>query len=218
MNAQQTTVSVVDAGFDMYWFRGDINGYYQKAGGGMHIGFSKIVNQRFNSRLCVNLGQINVSAKNYVYEDESGVFHYPEGVIQTKLLGIHYQLNYNFIRTERWAAYAKLGLGIYNFRPFDSKGMALTDRKGSRDFSEEYANTTFQFPMGLGVRYLLPSGFGWGMEWSLWNPQTDYTDNISLWSTYSKRDNIQTLNFSFFIPLKSRVDVKPFFELENYIK
>lgn len=83
----------------------------------------------------------------------------------------------------------------------DEYGNSFQNQLTSRAADETYGNVTIMLPTQAGAMYLLPNGYGAGIQGGWANPQTDYLDNISQWGNRSKKDNLFWLKFQFVVPM-----------------
>jgi len=124
----------------------------------------------------------------------------PNRFFSTRFLFGHYDLHYNFIKTDKVILYISQGIGFIRFTPEDQFGQSLEDQLDTRADDETYRNLSLILPTKLGAMYILPNQFAVGGEVGFMGTMTDYLDNISELGD-SGNDNIFALNLNLFIPL-----------------
>lgn len=177
-------------------YKGDLSNSYSLWSSSLHLGLKFTKKKRWNGHLNLSVG--NVRGQNYAYEfDENAT---PNLFFRTNIITIQADLQYNFIRTNRWIAYLSQGIGLMRFLPKNEQGERLQNLLATRSVGELYGNVSAIFPSSIGIMYLLKNGYVLGFQASLLRPTTDYLDNISLWGRKSGADRIMLCKWHIAVP------------------
>lgn len=185
-----------EVGISANAYRGDLAESYSLWSSSVHIGLKFAKKKRWNAHL--NLAVGNVRGQNYAYEFDANAN--PNLFFRTNIVTLQADLQYNFVRTNRWIAYFSQGVGMMRFQPNDEQGEKLQNVLTSRPAGEIYGNVSAIFPTSLGVMYLLKNGYALGFQVALLRPTTDYIDNISAWGIRSGADKILTCKWHIAVP------------------
>ncbi|MEO1049980.1 MAG: hypothetical protein AAFX87_05125 [Bacteroidota bacterium] len=201
--------AVIGQDLDNYVYGGvSANGYNGDASG--YGRFSGIFNaglrfnrkEKLNGSLNLSIGSITSSNIDFNPSNFPGTNRIPNSFFETSFFSFHYQLQYNLIKKENLIVYVGQGIGFIRFNPKDDLNNNLQDIPETRAQGEEYTNISLMLPTSVGVVYILPNGFGFGFNTTLYNPLTDYLDNISDLGTDEGNDNMLAFGLSMYVPLK----------------
>ncbi|TAF65170.1 MAG: hypothetical protein EAZ55_09470 [Cytophagales bacterium] len=183
------------------YFLGDLSASPQKWSNAFHVSLRFNRKERVNG--CLYLGVGFITAENIFYKvGLPAERKLPNTFFRTEMLNFVGELHYNIIKRRNFAFYVGQGIGLSRFVVYDKDGNPLSSAASSRARGEEYGNITLLLPTSVGVFYLLKNGYGVGAQLSLFNPMTDYLDNIGQWGTQSGNDNVMALRISVIAPLK----------------
>ncbi|PWJ44794.1 outer membrane beta-barrel protein [Sediminitomix flava] len=136
--------------------------------------------------------------------------------VRTTLLSTELFLGYQKFITKSLKAYARVGVGGMKYDPIGDIYRELGDGRILRDRNiklrdvevtrteneEEYGRYAFTLPLGIGLSYTLPNGFGIDTQFRYINPFTDYLDNVSELGSVDGNDKLIEWNIALVIPLK----------------
>lgn len=187
-------------GFGGTSYRGDLTNKFESWGGTFHAGLSFNKKKRVNGYLHVMIGGVRGNNDSYVFNSAETTT--PNTYFKTSLISAGYELRFNIIKKESFAAYVSPGFALLRYEPKDEFKNSYSNQFATRAKGESYSNVSFMLPIKIGGTYYLTNGFGIGMDAGFLNPLTDYIDNISQWGNKSKKDNLLQLNLLLYIPLK----------------
>jgi hypothetical protein len=196
-------VRLLEVGMGAASYKGDL-ATYQKWSSLFHIGLKLNKGSRFSAVISLGIGFIVGENRFYTFQTGTEEKATPNIFFKNSIFTLHYELQYNFIKTRNFAFYLSQGIGIQNSKIKDELGQVLIDQQNTRAKDEIYSNVNFMLPTSLGVMYLLKNGFGVGFQTKFFNTQTDYLDNISLWGNKDGNDNIFIAQFSLYVPLEKK--------------
>jgi len=177
-------------------YRGDLANSYALWSSSVHFGVKFAKKKRWNGHLALGIG--SVRGQNYAYEfDENAT---PNLFFRSNVVTLQADLQYNFLRTNRWIAYISQGVGLMRFLPKNEQGSRLQNQLSTRAAGEIYSNISGIFPTSLGLIFLLKNGYAFGFRVSLLRPTTDYLDNISLWGKRTGADKILLCKWHIAVP------------------
>ncbi|MDJ1467398.1 hypothetical protein [Xanthocytophaga flava] len=182
-------------------YKGDLASSYRKWASAFYIGVKFNRKHRVNGHLNLAIGSITGQNPSYVFTGESETTPTPNLYFKTTFFSLNYDLQINLIKTPRWIVYVSQGIGFMRYNPKDEYGNNFQDQLNTRAANETYGSISAILPTQAGVIYLLPNGYGAGIQGGWLNTQTDYLDNISQWGNRSKKDNALWLKFQFIVPL-----------------
>ncbi|MFL5730768.1 MAG: hypothetical protein ACJ75J_14870 [Cytophagaceae bacterium] len=202
----QTTPSdkYVELGISATAYKGDLNHSYEKFSSCFHLNIHfKKTDRRINPYLGFMIG--NVTGQNPTYSvtdsDTSAATPSPNKFFKTSLFSANFGLLISLVRKENFNLYIGQGLGVMRLNPKDADNKSLADQFNTRSDNEVYNNFTFMLPTFAGMTYRFKNDYRVGFQAGWLNPTTDYIDNISVWGSNPKKDNILSYKFSFYIPL-----------------
>ena len=149
-----------------------------------------------------NLSVGSVSGEELGYEYAADPLATPNTFFKTTLVAVNFDLQYNLVDKENLKVYLSQGIGGIRFQPKDEFGNDLIDQTETRSINEEYRNLTLVLPTMVGVKYLLPNGYGIALQTGLYNTTTDYLDNIGTLGNKGGGDNIWSTRVQVSMPLK----------------
>lgn len=191
----------LELGLSANSYKGDLSHQYKNWAGGFNIGIiynhSKVMNGHFNFQL----GGITAQNPGYFFDNGKEPQPTPNKFAKSTFVSLNYNLRVHFYKKNGWFLYAFQGIGLLRFQPKDELNNKLLTQLSTREENETYSNLTFCFPNGLGASYVLPQGYGVGLQAGWLNTTTDYLDNISVWGDRKKNDNILFYKVSFIVPL-----------------
>ena len=182
-------------------YKGDLSDGFDKWSMIFHVGIKFNRFKKVNGNFALTIGSITGQNINYSYEDGSLPAPSPNRFFTTKLVGLNYELHYNFINSEKVKVYASQGIGVLRFNPQDEYNDSLVDQLFSRAANETYGTITLLLPTQVGVLYILPNDYSVGVQAGYVNTLTDYLDNISAWGNKKGNDNIFSVKFEIHIPV-----------------
>ncbi|MCU0431420.1 MAG: outer membrane beta-barrel protein [Cytophagaceae bacterium] len=189
-------------------YKGDLSHQYSKWKGSLNATVVNSFGKRLSGTFNFQWGGITAQNATYQFDDLSNPQPSPNKFANTTFLSLHYGLRLNFLRKNGFSAYVSQGIGLFRFLPKDDNDQKLQSQLNTRKEGEEYSNLAFYFPTSLGITYVLPQGYGISLQGGWMNTNTDYLDNISLWGTKDKNDNILCYKLSFVTPLSFKDKVK----------
>lgn len=182
-------------------YKGDLGGSYEKNTLIFNIGIKFNRFKKINGNFNLSIGEVTGQQIGYSFDDGTTTSPTPNSFFVSKLIGLNYELHYNFINKEKFKLYISQGIGILRFNPKNDQNQNLVDLTSSRALGEVYGNVSIFFPTQIGALYYLPNDFSFGIQMGFWGTATDYLDNISQWSTSSGNDNIFSARFEVHIPV-----------------
>jgi hypothetical protein len=191
----------LELGISANGYKGDLSGSYQKWNpafqAGLKLNFKKRINSHFN------LGIGSVSGENLTYSvvSESGSTPTPNTFFKTNFITVNYDLQLHLLKYHGLMVYVSQGLGIIRYEPKDAQNNKLLANFSTRASNELYSNVSVVLPTQLGINYIFSNGYGIGFQAGWLNLQNDYIDNVSLWGSRQKKDNILMYRFAFMVPL-----------------
>jgi len=126
----------------------------------------------------------------------------PNTFFRTSIFTGSANIQYNFFKNEFLTVFLSQGAGLLRYAPKDADGELLSLQVDTRLETESYTNNTVFLPTQIGAIYYVRSGFGVGLRGGLFNPMTDYLDNISELGSLKGNDNALTWTLSFLVPLE----------------
>jgi opacity protein-like surface antigen len=206
-NATQP-IRLLEIGIGPTAYRGDLSNGYRKWASAVHVGLKFNRKRRLNGHLNVAFGTVTGQNAGYAFTGESETTPTPNRFFRTSFVSVNYDLQVNLLKTPRWIVYASQGVGFMRFNPKDEFGNPLQDQLNTRTAGESYGNIAVMLPTQAGALYLLPNGYGVGIQGGFANPLTDYLDNISQWGNRNGGDNMLWLKFQFVVPMGFVVPMK----------
>ncbi|MEQ6118986.1 hypothetical protein [Reichenbachiella sp. MALMAid0571] len=182
-------------------YKGDLSDSFEKWSMVFHVGIKFNRFKKMNGNFVLTIGSVTGQNINYSYGDGSLPTPSPNRFFTTKVVGLNYELHYNFINCEKIKVYASQGIGVLRFNPQDEFNNSLVDQLFTRSSSETYGTITLMLPTQIGVLYTLPNQYSVGMQAGFVNTLTDYLDNISAWGSKKGNDNILSVKFEIHIPV-----------------
>src|SRR6478609_804669 len=171
------------------YVKGDLNPQVKLSTSTFHIGYSFMRAKRVNGHLHFFAGSVSGQNPDVQYSDKAGTSN-SNVYFHTSLIGLNYDLRIHIIKRKQYGVYFSQGIGLLRFSPRDTEKNSLQDQLNTRALGESYNNISLQLPTGFGAYYTLPQGFGLGFQATRLNQTTDYIDNISTLSTFSKADRV----------------------------
>lgn len=194
----------LSAGISHNTYRGDLGDSYQSGSLAVHLSYIFGHSKKLHGGLHAAAGSFSgyeLSGTSPDFEAEA----LPNTYFSTTFFSIHYGLQYDIIRRERWLLYVNQGLGLMRFTPEDEFGNALPDLPETRAEGESYGSAAAILPTQVGIDYFLPNLLGIGLKFGWLNTTTDYLDNISLLGDNSGNDNVLQVLLQVHIPLLGNV-------------
>ena len=182
-------------------YKGDLSNSFDKWSMVFHLGIKFNRFKKLNGNFALTIGSIVGQNINYNYQDGSSPTPSPNRFFTTQMVGLNYELHYNFINSEKLKVYAAQGIGVLRFDPQDEFNDSLIDQFSTRASNETYGTITLMLPTQIGVLYTLPNQYSVGMQAGFVNTLTDYLDNISAWGNKKGNDNIFSVKFEIHIPV-----------------
>lgn len=172
-------------------YKGDLNTRYNKWGfnGFLGIQYHKPnVKSRFNGQLDLNAGIIQGSNQNYDYDlDKTAT---PNTFFRTSYLNINYNLQLVLYKRRNCSLYLSQGIGLFRFVVKDDNFEKLENQLQTREFNESLPSISLALPTKIGGFFLFGKNIGLISEINWLNPNSDYLDNIGLWSNNTKKDKL----------------------------
>jgi hypothetical protein len=183
-------------------YKGDLSGSYQKFSSSFHLGIMFKNDKRLNSHFGLMIGNITGQNPHLSFPvDTTMPAPTPNKVFKTTLFSVNYDLMIKLIKKENFTLYISQGIGVLRFNPKDENNENLSDQFNSRAENETFNNFTIMLPTNIGAMYTLKNNYGFGFQMGWLNSQSDYLDNISMWGSREKKDNVFLCKFSFYAPL-----------------
>lgn len=170
-------------------FIGDVSDSFEKFYPALTLSFQFDSKKRITTQLNVTFGKVagdNPSLKNLDGKT-------PNTYFQSSYLAFDFRLKYNFRKTKKLSPFLSAGAGYMSFSPRDQNGSLFPQSTRPND----YPTTTFILPLSLGINYKLNPASSLHIQANIYNPQTDYLDNVSKWGTKKGKDNLLGLQISF---------------------
>lgn len=183
-------------------YSGDLGDPYRGSSLMVTAGLTLNKDKKLNGNLRLAIGTVTGQELDYTTVDPSGTTATPNTFFSSSFIGLNYEAHYNFIDREKIKVYISQGLGLFRFKPENEDGQALLDLPRTRPLGESYRNITFQLPTQIGAKYYLPGDFAFGIQLGLTNPITDHLDNLGIWGNKNGNDNIFSVQFQVYAPLK----------------
>lgn len=195
----------LEVGISANAYKGDLSASYQKWAPAFQAGLKLNFKKRLNSH--INLGIGSVSGENLTYSviSETGSTPTPNTFFKTNFISVNYDLQVHLLKYKGLMVYLSQGLGIIRYEPKDAQNNKLLADFSTRAGNELYSNVSAVLPTQVGINYILTNGYGIGFQAGWLNLQNDYIDNISLWGTRQKKDNVLMYRFAFMVPLTYEV-------------
>lgn len=180
-------------------YRGDLGDTYQSGGLGVHVGYMFSHNKKLHGGLHAAAGtfsgyELSNTSPDFGAEVLSNTY------FRSSFISVHYSLQYDIIRRERWLLYVSQGLGIVRFNPRDEFGNALPDNPETRAENENYGTAAAVLPTQAGIDYYLPNRLGIGLKAGWLNTTTDYLDNVSQLGDKAGNDNVMQVILKVHVP------------------
>ncbi len=194
-------VSLMEIGISGNSYKGDLNTSYDKWSAGVKLGILFNRKEKLNGGVQFSYQSVTgqVLSLEPPAENEDGI--YPNTFFKSSVISGQYALRYNFIKKEFLHVYLSQGIGISYYNPQDEEGEDLVNQSTTRNYTEDYRSTAFYLPTEIGAIYLFRNGYGVGIQGKFFNILTDYLDNISELGEVDGRDNILSIQLSFYAPL-----------------
>jgi len=185
--------------------RGDLNSRHRTWLPGWQIGLRFNRKKKLNGTFQFSTGRIVSEKLNVVFSSNDIPRPEPVNYVSTRFFTLGYDLQANLFRYKHFVAYASLGFHLLQFNPRDIEGRSLSgeDRNRTRARGETYGNISTCFPTLLGITYFFKNQMGLGVQAGWMNQTTGYLDNMKQLGESGRRDNVATLRFQFFAPLKA---------------
>ena len=202
LGQQPKELLVLGVGVNAY--NGDLGNAFNKWSASFYLGVKLNNKKRWNGNLNVGIGSITGQEVGYSFNGQSTDPPTPNTFFKTRVFNVSYDLHFNFIKKGPWIVYLSQGFGVVSFNPKDEFSQDLREQTQTRPPNEIYGNTAIILPTQLGAYYLLPNGFGFGLQTGYLNTTTDFLDNISQWGNKKGNDNVLVFKFSFVISLNKQ--------------
>lgn len=194
-------VSLMEVGFSGNSYKGDLSSSYNKWSGGIKLGILFNRKEKLNGGVQFSYQSVTGQHLSLEPQAENEDDIYPNTFFKSAVISGQYALRYNFIKKDFFHFYLSQGIGIFYYNPQDVNSEELINQSTTRNFSEEYSSTSFYLPTEIGAIYLFRNGYGVGLQGKFFNVLTDYLDNISELGEDDGRDNILSIQLSFYAPL-----------------
>ena len=181
-------------------YRGDLGNGYQSGGLAVNLSYIFSHSKKLHGGLHAALGTFSGYELSGTSPD-FGAEVLPNTYFRSSFVSVHYSLQYDIIRRERWLLHVRQGLGIMRFNPKDEFGNALPDNPETRAENENYGTAAAVFPMQAGINYYLPNRLGIVLKVGWLNTTTDYLDNISQLGDKANNDNVLQMILQVQVPL-----------------
>jgi hypothetical protein len=183
-------------------YKGDLSGSYSKFSSSFHLGVLFKNDKRLNSHFGLMIGNITGQNPKLSFPiDTNTATPTPNKYFKTTLFSVNYDVMIKLIKKEHFTLYLSQGIGILRFNPKDEDNKDLSGQFNKRAEDETFNNFTLMLPTSLGAIYTFKNNFGAGLQMGWLNSQSDYLDNISVWGSRKRKDNVFTCKFSFYAPL-----------------
>jgi len=199
-NAENKIYLTVGMGGTSY--RGDLTKRFESWGGTFHAGIVFNKKKRVNGYIHLMIGGVRGNNDSYTFQSTTTTTATPNTYFKTSLFSLGYEIRINIIKKDFFTFYISPGIGLLHFTPKDEFNTSYANQLNTRAKGETYSNTALMIPIKIGATYYLPSGYGIGVDGGFLNPLTDYIDNISIWGSRKKKDNLLQLNLMLYIPIK----------------
>ncbi len=194
----QSGIAHVDVGVGPAAYRGDLNAGFRKWSAIYHVGLTMDHKKNLNGSFRFSFG--TVTGQDATWSgNETG--QTPNSYFKTTMFSFNYDLHINIVKRSNLAVYVSQGIGFMHYVPKNEFGENLIDQPNTRPENESYSTLCVLFPTKVGGYYLLSNNYGMNIEAGLFNPITDFIDNISNWGRKKGNDNILMIKFALLIPL-----------------
>ncbi len=190
--AQEKPTSLLQLGISMNSYKGELSNF-GKADLGFDLGLKLNNKPKLNGGIYIGFGSISGEDVNF-RSSTPGVF--PNQFFKSNYFYLHYELNYHFVKKDKYWVYAGLGLGVLFYTPYDNLNNKLADQPTTRLPSESYGTATLILPLSVGGSYFLNDNIGLDLKIGLKNTMTKYLDNIAQ-AGNNKNDNLLSVRLSF---------------------
>lgn len=179
-------------------YKGDLSPSYQKWSSAFHIGAFSDQHRWFNPTASLSIGNLVGQNTNYDYLNPPRTNTF----FKTNFVQLSLGLRLNAIKTDFLTVYLNPNIGIMRFSPKDIRNQKLANQPETRALGETLPTTTFVIPVSVGAMYKFKaSKVAIGAEVGLFNPTSDYLDNIGELGSISTRDNSLQIKLSVYAPL-----------------
>lgn len=178
-------------------YSGDVGARYQKWNAGFQLGLQFGKKKILNGSILLSHGKVsgdNAAEGNNLSTINSNYF-------SSSITSFGYRLQGNLYKNQFIRCYLGTGFSLFFYNPKDAEGNKLALDESSRNEGEDYGTVSVNFPLYGGVTYYFSNKYGVNLEAGLYNPMTDYIDNVSELGTNSGNDNILYVAFNFLIPI-----------------
>jgi hypothetical protein len=189
----------MELGLSANSYKGDLSPTYDKWTSSFHLGLKLNIKKKLNGQFNFMAG--NIVGENPTYDFTNSNSPRPNNYFNTRLGSVNYNLQYHFIKTEKWMFCISQGFGLMKFTPRNELSEDLIVKTSTRARNETYSSITAIFPTNIGLTYLFPNYYGIGFQVGFLNPATDYLDNVSQLSNNQRKDNVLLTKFIFSIPI-----------------
>jgi hypothetical protein len=183
-------------------YKGDLSNSYSKYTSSFQLGVLFKNDKRVNGHFGLMIGSITGQNPKLSFPiDTTVATPTPNKYFKTTLFSVNYDLMVKLIKKKNFTLYISQGIGILRFNPKDGDNKNLADQFNTRADNETFNNFTIMLPTSIGAMYTFKNNFGAGLQMGWLNSQSDYLDNISMWGTRKRKDNVFSCKFSFYAPL-----------------
>lgn len=197
----QSSNAFVGLGLAMSSYRGDLINTYTSPTPNFEVYIRFNRKKYLNGQFSIGFGKLSATNPYYSYTYNATGNISPNSNFVTAYQYLKYELNFNFISTKRWRVYISQGIGAMHFTPKNQDNLVLLELNNTRAPNEGYSNLSIVLPSSVGIMYISPSNYAFGIKAGLLNPQTDYLDNISSLSNESRKDNVVSFQMNINAPI-----------------
>lgn len=142
-------------------------------------------NNRFSAKLMINYGQVDGDDARGTYTDRG--FRFQSNIIEANITGELHLIRIRHTESSFTFPYIFGGVGFFHFNPKreapDGSLIELqplgTEGQGLQNYNAPYARTQINFPLGIGIRFVLSDKWSVSLEAGARRLMTDYLDDVS---------------------------------------
>jgi hypothetical protein len=181
-------------------YKGDLSTTYNKWDSGISFGALMNKKKRVNGDFNFNIGNVTGENGRYSFEEDEETV-YPNTFFTTRFTQVTFNLKVNIISLPYLKVFVGQGFGLTRINPLDEFNESLFDQNDTRADNESYVTSVISTPQVIGGHFFFPNGITLGLKARWLRPQTDYIDNIGLWGSTEKKDQILQWEFAIGVPI-----------------
>ncbi len=141
-------------------------------------------NNRLSAKLMINFGSVDGDDARGAYPDRG--YQFQSGIIEANLTGELHLIRIRHTESSFTFPYVFGGVGVFHFNPKgelpDGSLVELqplgTEGQGLPGYAARYSRTQINFPLGVGIRFILSDRWSISLEMGGRYLQTDYLDDV----------------------------------------